>query len=158
MSRSHRLERLTVAAIVERFLGHDGYARSTKGGKPRHLPLHPRAAKALRAWRPICPALDDLVFPVEVRDGSMRMGRGTDLLGLPALMEAAKVRVPVHPWHALRHTWHALRHTFASYLVMHGASLSAVQRLLGHASLETTMRYAHLAPDFLVAEMGRLPF
>ena len=42
--------------------------------------------------------------------------------------------------------WHMLRHTFASHLAMRGVPLKAIQELLGHASIVTTMRYAHLAP------------
>jgi len=40
-----------------------------------------------------------------------------------------------------------VRHTFASHLVMRGAPVKAVQELLGHASIEMTMRYSHLSPD-----------
>lgn len=43
--------------------------------------------------------------------------------------------------------WHVYRHTFASHLVMRGVPIRTVQELLGHSSIQQTMRYAHLAPN-----------
>lgn len=48
-----------------------------------------------------------------------------------------------------RITWHVLRHTFASQLALKGVPLHAVQALLGHTTIMTTMRYAHVAPSAL---------
>jgi integrase len=45
---------------------------------------------------------------------------------------------------------HDLRHSFASTLVNNGVSLYDVQKLLGHASIKTTQRYAHLSADRLL--------
>ncbi len=46
-------------------------------------------------------------------------------------------------------TCHKLRHTFASHLAAAGASMKAIQDLLGHSNLRITQRYAHLSPSSL---------
>ncbi|MEG1912237.1 MAG: site-specific integrase [Cloacibacillus sp.] len=42
---------------------------------------------------------------------------------------------------------HILRHTCCSRLVQRGAPIKKVQLFLGHKSINTTMKYAHLCPD-----------
>jgi integrase len=43
--------------------------------------------------------------------------------------------------------WHDLRHTAASLLVMNGATLYEAGQVLGHKSIQTTQRYAHISTD-----------
>lgn len=42
--------------------------------------------------------------------------------------------------------WHTLRHTFASRLVQKGVPLQVVQGLMGHRTIQTTLRYAKISP------------
>ena len=53
---------------------------------------------------------------------------------------------------------HILRHTFARHLVMNGADIYTVQKLLGHSSIKTTEIYAHLAPDYLRSAIQKLEY
>jgi integrase len=52
--------------------------------------------------------------------------------------------------------WHDLRHTFASRLVMAGVDLRTVQDLMGHKSIQMTVRHPHLAPPYQLAAVERL--
>ena len=68
------------------------------------------------------------------------------------------------PYRCIFHSWsiareaaglpelriHDLRHTYASKLVNNGVPLYDVQALLGHSSIKTTQRYAHLSRDRLL--------
>jgi len=47
---------------------------------------------------------------------------------------------------------HALRHTFGTALAEAGVDLAVMQALLGHAHIDTTARYIHLAPAHVKAE------
>jgi integrase len=44
---------------------------------------------------------------------------------------------------------HVLRHTFASWYMINGGRLEVLQKILGHGTILMTMKYAHLAPDYL---------
>jgi integrase len=52
--------------------------------------------------------------------------------------------------------WHDLRHTFASRLVMAGVDIRTVQELMGHKTIQVTVRYAHLAPKHQLEAVQRL--
>jgi integrase len=52
---------------------------------------------------------------------------------------------------------HVLRHTFASHFVMNGGDILSLQKILGHASITMTMRYAHLSNDHLLAAKALNP-
>lgn len=121
-----RAGRLHVREAVAR-----GVIGTPKGGRSREVPLNNTAVAVLKAHKHL---RGPLVFCSE--DGRMLtkneckwpLRRAQRLSGMLAL------------------GWHDLRHTFASHLVMRGVPLKAVQELLGHATIEMTMRYAHLAP------------
>jgi integrase len=67
------------------------------------------------------------------------------------------------PWRRIREKaelpdlrMHDLRHTFASVAASGGESLAAIGKLLGHTQVQTTARYAHLAPDPVRATADRI--
>lgn len=52
--------------------------------------------------------------------------------------------------------WHDLRHTFASRLAMRGIELRTIAELMGHKTVQMTMRYAHLSREFLAEAVRTL--
>ncbi|MCC6547370.1 tyrosine-type recombinase/integrase [Candidatus Sumerlaeota bacterium] len=53
--------------------------------------------------------------------------------------------------------FHTLRHTYASHLAQAGVDMQSLKQLMGHASIVTTMRYAHLAPDHASKKGALMP-
>jgi integrase len=111
-----------------------------KSGKGRRVPMSPELAHALRGYK----HLNNLVFCD--KDGSY-LDRNRVKHPFWSCIRAAGVReIRIHD----------LRHSFASQLVMRGVPLAAVKELLGHATIEMTMRYAHLSPGATQDYVGML--
>ena len=136
------LDDVNLSGRVVRVLG--------KGRKERIVPFNRSAADALRAW------LGDraAIAPSALRRGKdvRPRGRPRDPLFLNyqggrlstrsvdklvrRYVAACSTRYGISP--------HALRHSFATHLLEAGADLRAIQELLGHARLSTTLRYTHV--------------
>lgn len=112
--------------------------QGAKSATTRHIPLNDEAVNVLKRWGPG----EGLVFPGE--DGRRLTSVKTAWAGL---MSAAGI---------VNFRFHDTRHHFASRLVMAGVDLNTTRELLGHASLDMTLRYAHLAPDHKAAAVAVL--
>ncbi len=107
-------------------------AELTKAKKERVVNLNADALKAIRDWPHRL--IDGTLFPGPLWTHWTRMAT----YEMPELCREAKIK----DFH-----FHDLRHDFASRLAMAGAPLLAIKDALGHASLQMTERYAHLAPS-----------
>ncbi|WP_133493244.1 tyrosine-type recombinase/integrase [Alcanivorax sp. 24] len=106
----------------------------TKSGKVRSIPISDDFEKELRAHLQAHGNLAATLkgFRVALRKSGIELPRG----------QAS----------------HVLRHTFAAHFVMNGGNILTLQKILGHASINMTLRYAHLAPDHLREAISLNPF
>ena len=120
-----------------------------KGGHQRLIPVSSRFFASVAAYLDDeRPTLDtDRVFVV--LKGPNR-GRPLTAAGLDQILASARERAGLA--HA---TCHELRHTCMTRLREAGMALEAVQAQAGHASIETTRIYLHLADDWLAGEYRR---
>nr|WP_297504193.1 tyrosine-type recombinase/integrase [Ferrovum sp.] len=59
-------------------------------------------------------------------------------------------------WFKKRITPHSLRHSYATHLIEAGIDLLEVQKILGHLSILTTLRYTHLTEQRQLTSQTRL--
>lgn len=112
----------------------------SKNGRPHHVALSPVAVALLARQAGRRTEGNPFVFPSPRKEGQPledvrgAWARVTLVAGLPAGLRI-----------------HDLRHSFASVLANVGTPLSEIGVLLGHRQVSTTQRYAHHAPQRLVA-------
>ena len=117
-----------------------------KGSKERLVPVGSHAVRALRVYQQTARAVlagrrvPSALF-LNRRGG--RLTRQWCWKLLRGYARQAGITRPLTP--------HVLRHSFATHLLERGADLRAVQEMLGHASINTTQVYTHVARDRLRA-------
>jgi integrase len=121
-----------------------------KGGRQRIVPVSSRFFAALGEYldaeRPRT-SVTDRVFVV--LKGPSR-GKPLSAAGLDEIIGGARARAGLP-----RLTCHQLRHTCFTRLREAGMALEAIQAQAGHASIESTRIYLHLANDWLAGEYLR---
>lgn len=118
-----------------------------KGGHQRLIPVSARffaaVAAYLEAERPPLVRTDRVFVALK----GPRRGRPLEVRGLDEILAGARRRAGLD--HA---TCHELRHTCLTRLREAGMALEAVQAQAGHASIESTRIYLHLADDWLASQ------
>ena len=114
----------------------------SKSGRPRHIPMSHGAISLVETAKTI----------------AVKNGVGTSEFVFPNLTTGKPLSDVTHAWQKARQVaglqdvrLHDLRHSYASALVNQGRSIYEVQKLLGHANVRTTERYAHLSTETLMA-------
>ncbi len=99
-----------------------------KGGKERFIPLTEEFAKELLSYAEKCQT--ERLFPLTYQGARYIFNKIKEKSG-----------VDLHP--------HKLRHTFATLLVDKGVDIRVIQAFLGHASPNTSARYAKVRDDLM---------
>jgi site-specific recombinase XerD len=120
-----------------------------KGARVRWLPLPP---ETIRIWQCYLKTERPLTNAPEVFVCLKAPARGRPLqrAGLRSLFRHHRAASGVHPANP-----HRFRHTFGSDMIRAGVSLPALQRLMGHAYIHTTLLYIQMTPQDVFAEYAR---
>jgi site-specific recombinase XerD len=121
-----------------------------KGGHQRFVPVAARFFTAVAAYltgeRPAQASTEQLFVVLK----GPRRGHALSAAGVDEILAGARQRA------GLTHgTCHQLRHTCLTRLREAGMALEAVQAQAGHASIESTRIYLHLADDWLASQYRR---
>jgi site-specific recombinase XerD len=120
-----------------------------KGGKVRMMPLPPETIRLLDGYlkteRPLTNAAQVFVS----LKGKAR-GQPMTKDGLRSLFRHHRALTTIQKANP-----HRFRHTFGSDMIRAGVSLPALQRLMGHANIETTLLYIQISPQDVYEEYAR---
>jgi len=120
-----------------------------KGNKPRVLPLPHEVIDVLQSYLRLERPLTNSPSLFVCLKGRRR-GHSMTPAGLRSLFRSHRMRCQVPQANP-----HRLRHTFGADMVRAGISLPALQHLMGHSQIHTTMLYVLLAPQDVWREYAR---
>ncbi|MBQ6964062.1 MAG: tyrosine recombinase XerD [Bacteroidaceae bacterium] len=144
-----RVSELTTLKLSNLFLDEEFIKVEGKGSKQRLVPISDKAIRELRLYfldrnlLAIPPEYQDYVFVSHRRKKPLT--RIMIFLMIKDLVEKAGIQKTVSP--------HTFRHSFATSLLEGGASLRAIQAMLGHESIATTQIYTHIDTSHLREEI-----
>jgi integrase/recombinase XerD len=121
-----------------------------KGGHQRLVPVSGRFFTAVGAYLDLERPADAGTDRVFVVLKGPRRGQPLSASGIDEVLSGARRRAGLQ-----RATCHQLRHTCLTRLREAGMALEAIQAQAGHASIESTRIYLHLADDWLAAQYRR---
>lgn len=132
--RVGELTALRSDAVVQIGIGHWLHVPVGKLHDDRYVPLHPHLVQLIGDYRAAHVAPDNpLLLPRE-------NGKPMDRHGVTAYLNKAASAAGIGHVHP-----HQMRHTLATQAINRGMSLEAIAALLGHHSLDMTLRYAKIA-------------
>ena len=111
-----------------------------KRNKERIIPFGDALSSMIEHYR----TLRETTVGTEVPDDAFFVRPGGEPLYRQLVYKVVHGALTDASVNASRRSPHVLRHSFATDMLNNGAELTAVQKLLGHASLETTQIYTHL--------------
>jgi integrase/recombinase XerD len=119
-----------------------------KGGKERMVPLGRVAIVKIESY--LRDARPELVkLPAEPALFVSNRGRRFSRTTIFYMVKRYALKAGLDPTKISPHT---LRHSFATHLLEGGASLRAIQEMLGHSNIATTELYTHVTTEFLREE------
>jgi site-specific recombinase XerD len=112
-----------------------------KGAKDRYVPLPTSTLRWLRQYW-VTHRHKRFLFPA---DGRGHKGISTAKAPMsPTAVQGAMKKITNQIDFGKKVSIHTLRHCYGTHLLEAGVSLKAIQRYMGHSSLQTTMVYLHL--------------
>lgn len=103
------------------------YIRDSKSGKSREIMMIPALIEVFKNL----PKTQGKIFNIKTECLRKRYNK---------LLKALEIK---------DFCFHSLRHTFASQFMMNGGDLAILKNILGHSTMDLTLRYSHFAPDHI---------